>query len=131
MAQSNNPLEKVPEARSIIQFQLRRLRQGRVPLEDLQISQILSRVPEAYRQPSPAARAALQFQAQGHIVRPGMRLQFWYAQPGVHIAPASTRQIHHYRYQRLIEKATEEILSLFYTSPQPGLFAVPRQDTPR
>lgn len=129
MAQSSNPLEKVPEARSIIQFQLQRLHQGRVPLEDLQISQKLSRVPEAYRQPSPAAQAALQFQAQGHIVRPGMRLQFWYAQPGVQIAPASTRQIYHYRYQRLIEKAAEEILSLFFTPPQLSLFAAPRQDT--
>jgi DNA polymerase elongation subunit (family B) len=61
------------------------LRDGRVPLADLLVSQGISRELAAYYLPSPAARAAMQLLQAGKSVRPGQRVRFLYTcdQPGV------------------------------------------------
>jgi len=61
------------------------LRARRVPLEELLVTQKISRELEGYRSPSPAARAAAQLQATGKTVRPGQSVRFVYmrGEPGV------------------------------------------------
>ena len=54
--------EYLPRARELVKSAKRDLRNGRVPLEELVVIQSLSRVVEAYRSPSPAARAGRQVQ---------------------------------------------------------------------
>ena len=68
----------LPGMLDLLRRELRRLRAGQVPLEDLLMAQRLSRSPEKYATPSPAARAALQLQAAGKGVQPGQRVRFWY-----------------------------------------------------
>jgi DNA polymerase-2 len=54
------------------------LRARRVPLEQLLVTQKISRELEGYSSPSPAARAAAQLQAAGKTVRPGQPVRFVY-----------------------------------------------------
>jgi DNA polymerase elongation subunit (family B) len=49
-----------------------------VPIEDLLVAQRLTRAPEKYKSPSPAARAAMQLQAAGKDVQAGQRMRFIY-----------------------------------------------------
>ncbi|MCI0521841.1 MAG: hypothetical protein L0Z70_16470 [Chloroflexi bacterium] len=62
------------------------LRQGRIPVEQMLVSQRLSRALGEYRQPSPAGRAAMQLELAGKTLRPGQRVRFLYTlgKPGVH-----------------------------------------------
>jgi len=72
-------------ALALLRRKLRALRQGRVPLQELVVNQKLSQEIEAYRQPSAAARAAMQLQSLGRSFRPGQRVRFLYTlgKPGV------------------------------------------------
>jgi DNA polymerase-2 len=82
-------LTKVPDGRSLstsipglitfLREQIDELKNGRVPLEQLLVSQRLSRETVAYRVPSPACRAAMQLAAIGKPRRPGQRVRFWFA----------------------------------------------------
>ena len=76
----------LPAARRCLARRLGDLRAGRVPLEELLVSQRLSRELDRYRTPSPAARAAQQLAAAGRSVRPGQRVRFLHllGQPDVH-----------------------------------------------
>ncbi len=47
-----------------------------MPLEDLLVTQRLSREIAQYKDPSPAARAAAQLEAIGQHVRPGQKVRF-------------------------------------------------------
>ncbi|MCE1254065.1 MAG: hypothetical protein LWX83_11020 [Anaerolineae bacterium] len=75
----------IPGALELLRQALRELRAGAVPPQDLIISQRLTRLPEKYRSPSPAARAALQLLAAGKDPQPGQRIRFLflYARPDV------------------------------------------------
>jgi len=81
----HRPEEALPAMIGPFRQSLARLRTGEVALEDLLVNQRLSRNLEAYRVPSPAAKAAMQLRAIGKEIRPGQRVQFIYTlgQPGV------------------------------------------------
>jgi DNA polymerase-2 len=78
--------EMLPRALALLRRRLRALRQGRVPLEELLVTQKLSRELCEYRVPSPVARAAAQLEALGKTTRPGQHIRFLYTrgEPGVH-----------------------------------------------
>lgn len=73
----------VPGLVAFLAGQVEDLRNGRVPLEALLVSQRLSREVGAYRSPSPACRAAMQLEAVGKLRRPGQRIRFWYVRGAV------------------------------------------------
>jgi DNA polymerase elongation subunit (family B) len=92
------------------------LQQGHIPLEDLIVKQRLSRPLDAYRSPSPAARAALQLAEIGKEVRPGQKVAFIHTlgKPGV-IAwdlpgKPDPRTLDIDRYQRLLLRAAGIVL---------------------
>jgi len=70
--------EFLPDAMDLLRRALRRLRNGQVPLEDLVVTQRMTRLVEKYTHPSPAARAAMQLQAVGKTPSPGQRVRFLY-----------------------------------------------------
>jgi DNA polymerase-2 len=76
----------LPEVMSLLRKGLADLQTGRVPIEQLVVSQTLSRTLEEYRVPSPAARAALQLEQVGKVRRPGQRIRFIHTigEPGVY-----------------------------------------------
>jgi len=75
----------LPEVVRMLRRRLAALRSRRVPLEELLVSQKLSRELEEYRTPSPAARAAAQLKREGKLTRPGQCVRFLYTlgEPGV------------------------------------------------
>ncbi len=75
----------LPEILNLLKRAKRDLKRGHVPMEELVVTQKLSRELEAYKSPSPAARAALQLQMAGRQVAPGqsMRFLFTRGRPGV------------------------------------------------
>ncbi|MCB8975819.1 MAG: hypothetical protein H6657_00120 [Ardenticatenaceae bacterium] len=76
----------LPDLITFLRQQVNNLRNGRIPLEQLLVSQRLSREIEAYRTPSPACRAAIQLAAVGKPRRPGQRIRFWFVlgEVGIH-----------------------------------------------
>ena len=85
LGQVDDPAEKYDDARQYVREQVRALKQGRIPPEKLVVMQKLTRELEAYRVPSPAARAAQQVVAAGKEVKPGQMMRFVYTRgkPGV------------------------------------------------
>jgi DNA polymerase-2 len=114
----------LPAALNLLRGELRRLRAGQVPLEDLLVAQRLSRPLEKYTTPSPAAQAALQLQAVGKGVQPGQRVRFWYVlgKPGVWAwelpNPFSPSRIDAARYRQLLLRAAESVFQPFGVSAQ-------------
>jgi DNA polymerase-2 len=106
----------LPGILSLLRQQLSDLRRGRVALEQLLVSQGLSRELEEYRTPSPAARAAAQLKAVGKHVRPGQRMRFLYTlgEPGVHAWDLPTnpdpRAVDVKRYRTLLLRAVASVL---------------------
>ena len=98
---------------------LQQLSTGRVPLEKLLVSQTLSRELDAYKTPSPAARAARQLEQHGKPTRPGQRVRFLYTRttPGVYAwdAPGAPdpRALDTPRYRELFHRAAHTVLSPF------------------
>jgi DNA polymerase elongation subunit (family B) len=92
------------------------LRAGQVPLGELLIRQRLSRTIEAYKTPSPAARAARQLQAQGRQFAPGQSLEFLFVknEAGVHAwgleEALGSGHLDTRRYDRLLDRAMGTIL---------------------
>lgn len=88
-------------------------------MEELVICQRLSRKIEAYKTPSPAARAALQLQAHGRQFAPGQSLEFLFARnaTGVHAweldEALDSGKLDIKRYCRLLDWAMRSILSPF------------------
>jgi DNA polymerase II len=68
----------LPGAFNILRLELQRLREGKIPVEDLLVAQRLTRAPEKYKSPSPGARAAMQLQTAGKEVQAGQRVRFVY-----------------------------------------------------
>jgi DNA polymerase-2 len=76
----------LPKVVKLWQDRLDDLRSGRVPLEQLLVTQKLSRELEEYKVPSPAARAVAQLQGVGKEFKVGQYVRFLYTigEPGVH-----------------------------------------------
>jgi DNA polymerase-2 len=68
----------VPDLITFLRQQVDELKNGRIPLENLLVSQRLSREIAEYRVPSPACRAAMQLAASGKPRQPGQRIRFWF-----------------------------------------------------
>ena len=100
-----------------------------MPLEELLVTQRLSRALDRYTSPSPAARAALQLrQVTGREMRPGQKVRFLFTrgEPGVHAwdlpEPPDPRQIDRERYRELALRAAREVLEgLRVLPPEPTL----------
>jgi DNA polymerase-2 len=106
-------------ALSLLRRKLADLRAGRVPLESLVINQKLSRELEAYRVPSPPARAAAQLLALGKTFRPGQRVRFIFTrgEPNVYAwdlpEPLNPAAVDLARYARLLLRAASAVLEPF------------------
>ncbi len=76
----------LPTVVKLWQDRLDELRSGRVPLEQLLVTQKLSRELEQYTVPSPPVRAVVQLQSVGKEVKVGQYVRFLYTigEPGVH-----------------------------------------------
>jgi len=116
LASKEMPEEALPEAIRYLQKRLVELRQGQIELHDLLVRQRLGRKLEAYRTPSPAARAVLQLQAAGKEMHPGQRVPFLYTlgKPGVFAwdnpQKPNPRAVDVARYQRLLLRAAGIVL---------------------
>jgi DNA polymerase-2 len=102
-----------------IQQEINDLYAYRIPIEELTITQGLSRELEAYRVPSPAARAARQLHQLGKEVRPGQRIRFLYTlgKPGVYAwdssEPFQPEMLDLERYRTLLLRAVHTVLGPF------------------
>lgn len=119
LAGANTPHEfadRIPDVMALVECAKRELRIGRVPLEELVVRQRLSRTIEAYKTPSPAARAALQLQAHGRQFAPGQSLEFLFARnaTGVHAweldEALDSGRLDTKRYCRLLDRAVQTVL---------------------
>ena len=116
LAGKPTPEEALPEAFDYLAGQLRDLREGRVPLPDLIVRLQLSRKLEAYRTPSPAARAALQLKMAGKEVRPGQRVALIYTRDEARVfawdlpQKPNPRTVDVERYQKLLLRAAGLVL---------------------
>jgi len=111
--------QRLPLILQFVRAALSELKGGRVPPEKLLLAQKLSRELAAYRQPSPAARAARQLQALGKLRRPGQCVRFWYVcedggvqawDSGVLPQPTTLDQG---RYRELLLRAVSTLLQPF------------------
>ncbi len=122
LAQDDKP--DIPAALRLVRRKLAILRAGRAPLQDLVVSLRLSRELQAYRVPSPAARAALQLSAIGKNLRPGQRVRFVYTlgQPDVHAwdlpGKLDPKRIDRARYITLLLRAAHAVLEPFGLSAE-------------
>lgn len=113
LSKNAEPALAFPKAREYLQAQTRRLMQGKVPVTDLLVTQTLSRELDAYRVPSPAAKAARQLTEQGRRVQPGMRLRFLYTRGGQKVTAWDEGGKVHLdlkEYRRLLERAADEVV---------------------
>ena len=89
---------------------------GKIPLNELIVTQTLSRELDQYRAPSSVARAALQLQAVGKTTKMGQRVQFLYTKTkdGVHAWDLPHQfnpvLIDVPRYKELLFRAFHEVL---------------------
>lgn len=108
--------EYIPLALALVDKKIRELREGRIPLEDLLVTQKLSRELESYRIPSPAARAALQLVDAGRHISAGQSVRFVFTRgkPGVKAwdmsEPFDQRTLDISRYKQLITRGADAIL---------------------
>lgn len=116
LASRERPQDALPEAVAFLKERVKALRSGQVPLPELLVRQRLGRKLEAYRTPSPAARAVQQLKAAGKDLRPGQRVSFLYTlgKPGVFAwdlpRRPDPRRVDVKRYQRLLLRAAGIIL---------------------
>ena len=119
--------EVLPEAQRFVQKQFEALRRGSVPVEQLLVSQKLSRELGEYSSPSPAARAVWQMQARGKVVRPGQRVRFLFTlgKPGVRAwdigERPDARSVDVRRYRSLLERAVQTVLDPIEQSVSGGV----------
>ena len=106
---------QVPQAMALLRQRVRQLKAGKVALDRLLVAQKLSRELAAYKDPSPAARAAEQLEAIGKPVRPGQRVRFLLLRGhrNVHAWNLPTRpdprELDHARYVELLIRAASNI----------------------
>ena len=119
LAQADTPQEfadRVPDVRTLVDLAKREMRSGRVPLHELIVRQRLSRALDGYKSPSPAARAALQLQAQGRQFAPGQSIEFLFARNacGVHAweldEALDPGRLDTKRYFKLLDRAIQTVV---------------------
>ena len=117
------PLETaLPEIMRALKNIAADLREGKIPLEDLLVSQRLSRDLSQYRQPSPAARAAAQLASIQKPMSAGQVIHFLYTNdPSGVLAwkvglPFSYQSIDVEMYLRLLVRAASNIVMLLGVS---------------
>jgi DNA polymerase-2 len=107
---------RLPEVLSMVQERVSALSDRKIPLNDLLITQILSRELNEYRVSSPVARAAHQLQSIGRNVRMGQRIQFIYTRTKQGVCawdlpePFNPALIDIPRYKELLFRAVHEVL---------------------
>jgi DNA polymerase-2 len=118
--------QQIAPARAYVAGQLRRLRSGQVALVELVLRQKLSRVADAYRCPSPPAKAAAQLEAAGQApLQPGQYVRFIYTRgaPGVRAwdlpGRIDPRTVDVDRYAALLERAAAQVLDVLPGAPAP------------
>ena len=113
---SHSRMEIVSELMTFLRQRVAELRNGRIPLEQLLVSQRLSLEITEYRVPSPACKAAMQLAAIGKPRRPGQRIRFWFVrgEPGVHAwdleIGVETTVLDYGRYTDLLLRAASTVL---------------------
>ena len=127
LAQANTLAELpalLPGAVALLRQALTDLQSGRIPLEKLVIAQKLSRALDAYRTPSPAARAAFQLRETGKEMEPGQRVRFIFTigKPGVYAwhlpNPPHPSWVDTVRYRTLLLRAGHAVLGPFGISEE-------------
>lgn len=109
-------VDLLPEVLAFVQAQLVALKNGTVNLEELVVSQTLSRELNHYSVLSPLAVAAHQLQVQGRHIRRGMHIRYLYISrgPGVHAWDLPNlpdwKEIDRMQYRKLILRAVHEVL---------------------
>ena len=95
----------------------RDLRNGHVPLEELVVTQSLSRAVEGYSSPSPAARAAMQLQATGKEVAPGQFMRFVFVRGEERVRVwelgVDARTVDIKRYCAMLDRAVDGLVGVF------------------
>lgn len=121
---SERPRTGMRRAMMLLRRRLADLRAGKAPLEELVVSQRLSREIEEYKALSPVARALQQLQAAGKSMRPGQQVRFVYTlgRPGVYAwdlpeAP-DPRSLDLERYATLLVRAAHTVLEPFGLSEE-------------
>jgi DNA polymerase-2 len=115
------PAEQLPnkflgDVAAMLRARLAEIEGGRVAADQLLVTQRVSRVAEAYKVASPAARAMRQLAAEGKELRPGQYVRFLYTrgEPGVYAwnlaAPPDLRTIDTHRYGELLLRAAGSVL---------------------
>ncbi len=107
---------RLSEILAMIQGKLTLLKEGIVPLQQLVVTQTLSRELEEYSYFSPAAIAAKQLQSRGKALKRGQRVKFLYIAPGPGVRAwglplqLDPRSIDSAQYRKLILRAAHEVL---------------------
>jgi DNA polymerase II len=108
--------ERLPEVLEFVQDQLAALKNGNISLDELVVTQSLSRELDQYSVLSPLASAAHQLQVQGRNIRRGMQIRYLYISrgPGVHAWDLPNlpdwKAIDRMQYRKLILRAVHEVL---------------------
>ncbi len=119
LAREKDPVQLaklLPEVLNMVHEKMSALSNRIVPIEELLITQTLSRELFEYRVPSPAARAASQLQILGKNIQMGQRIQFIYVKTkqGVHAwdlpDPLNPSWLDIVKYKELLFSAIFEIL---------------------
>jgi DNA polymerase-2 len=116
--------EAMPGLVAFLRRRLSDLRLGRVPPEELLVTQRLSRALDEYKTPSPAARAAAQLAAEGKLLRAGQRVRFFITlgEPGVHAwdlpQPVNPASLDLRRYAELTLRAAATVVQPLGISEQ-------------
>jgi len=106
----------LPEVLNLLQEKISALCSREVPLDELLVTQTLSRELSEYRVPSPAARAASQLQAVGRNVSMGQRIQFMYTRTRQGVCawdlpdPINPSFVDIPRYKELLFRAVHEVV---------------------
>ncbi len=106
----------LPEVLKILQEKMSALSNRENPIEELLVTQTLSKELMEYKVPSPAARAASQLQAIGKNIRMGQRIQFVYTRTKQGVCewdlpePFNPTFIDIPKYKELLFRAAHEVL---------------------
>jgi DNA polymerase elongation subunit (family B) len=107
----------LPEASEMVCQAKRDLQNRHVPLEELVVTQSLSRAVAGYTSPSPAARAAMQLQATGREVAPGQFMRFVFirgeARVRVWELGVDARMVDIKRYCTMLDRAISGVVDIF------------------
>lgn len=107
----------LPKVEGIIAQAKRDLRNRHIPLEELVVTQSLSREAGSYKVPSPSAQAALQLEAVGTPTAPGQFMRFVFVRGKERVRAwelgVDEKMVDVERYLILLDRAVDEILGMF------------------